>query len=94
MEDIGDLGVLGYFVVKKTDKDLCFSFIEEWDCPWCDRASNWARIEIADGVITSVQSVIIDAAVVESCNYVSEMCVLDGWTVRDGRYEKVDEEPS
>jgi hypothetical protein len=90
VEDIGNLEVMGYFMVRVPSSPLTFSFIEGWDCSWCGLGANWAQIDIVDGVIASIESVLIDADVVERCNYVSDMCTFYGWTVSDGKYEKIE----
>jgi hypothetical protein len=49
-----------------------FIIIEQWDCPFCNSALNWARIVISNLTIIEIKSIELNPVEISNTNYIFE----------------------
>ena len=64
----------GYLKIVEPPERDTITILETWDCPKCDKPSNWARIIIMRGKIELVESIVLSAEIVQGANYITEDC--------------------
>lgn len=69
-----DIGSAGYLEITPPAQPNTVSLLETWECPNCDRAFRWARIEIIDGRYASMRAVTLSPDIVRNANYISVEC--------------------
>jgi uncharacterized Zn finger protein len=68
-KDLVDLTSKGYLHINGGIDNL--SIIEYWSCPYCG-AYNWAKINIENGKIVKISSIILSKIELESANYITQ----------------------
>ncbi len=62
----------GYLKLSEHDEENSLVVIDQWDCPFCGSALNWAKISISKMVIVKIQSIRLCQSEISQANYLFE----------------------
>lgn len=63
----------GYMFVSDPVLGKTICLLETWECPFCGRGDNWARITISGTEITNIEAVTLNRTTLDAANFISKV---------------------
>ena len=70
-----DIMASGYLATGRVSMDGRTRLLETWRCPACGH-ENWARVSLAGIELVAIESVVLDRAILESAQFITDGCYL------------------